>query len=149
MSNHEELIGRFSTQSNRKMLRYLNLCLGKHDITLEQWAVLMSLSKEQQINQKQLSEITDKDQTTLTRILDILQRKELVQRQTSKQDRRSFIILLTDKGNALKLQIAQTTDIAYEKILNNISRDNLDIYREVLIKMNDNITNEMKDLKYQ
>ncbi len=129
------------------MLRYLNSCLKKHDITLEQWAVLMSLNADKQINQKQLSEITDKDQTTLTRILDVLQRKELIQRQMDEQDRRAFIILLTSSGNALKQEVVKTTEQAYEKILFNIPRKDLELFTDVLTKMNNNIQNEMTSAK--
>lgn len=138
-TNYDETIGYFSTYSNRKMIRYLSLQLEEYDITLEQWTILAKLPEQQAVNQKQLSVLVDKDPTTLVRILDILERKQLVRRRVSKEDRRAFLILITDKGKVLKKLITPVIEAAFLRILDDISTEKLQIFHEVLSKMNQNI----------
>ena len=138
----DEAIGLLTSQTNRKIGRYLNSNLEQYDITLEQWVVLVSLSKQDKINQKQLAEKVDKDQPTLARILDILERKKFIERKAIKEDRRAFSIHITDKGKSLKEELAPFIEDMFKRILLGIPKEKIDIYREVLIKINDNIVNE-------
>lgn len=94
----EESFGYCTVQTGRNITRFLTLCLKNHDITPEQWTVIKRLADQDGISQKELSRNVDKDQATLTRILDILERKELIQKQMNKEDRRSFLIYLTDRA---------------------------------------------------
>ncbi|HOO52039.1 MAG TPA: MarR family transcriptional regulator [Alphaproteobacteria bacterium] len=71
------------------------------DTTSQQAAVLYSLWKKDGISQTELSHITNKQKSNLTRIIDNLEKKDLVERVVNKNDRRSFNIKLTDKGYAL------------------------------------------------
>jgi DNA-binding MarR family transcriptional regulator len=68
-------------------------------ITVDQWSILKHLhQQEKAITQKALSERCEKDAPTLTRILDLLVKKELVARNPHPEDRRSFLIELTCEG---------------------------------------------------
>ncbi len=145
-TNYDETIGYFSTYSNRKMIRYLSLQLEEYDITLEQWTILAKLPEQQAVNQKQLSVLVDKDPTTLVRILDILERKQLVRRRVSQEDRRAFLILITDKGKVLKKQLTPVIEAAFLRILDDISTEKLQIFHEVLSKMNQNIENAVTNI---
>ena len=145
-TNYDETIGYFSTYSNRKMIRYLSLQLEEYDITLEQWTILAKLPEQQAVNQKQLSVLVDKDPTTLVRILDILERKQLVRRRVSQEDRRAFLILITDKGKVLKKQLTPVIEATFLRILDDISTEKLQIFHEVLSKMNQNIENAVTNI---
>jgi DNA-binding MarR family transcriptional regulator len=72
-----------------------------HDVTPEQWVVLYRLFEAQGLTQCGLGERTVKDKTTITRILDRLQAKQLLVRRRDKRDRRSQRIFLTPAGEAL------------------------------------------------
>lgn len=138
----DESIGLLTNQTNKKIVGYLNLNLQQHDITLEQWVVLLKLFQQDKMNQKQLAEKVDKDQPTLARILDILERKELIKRLPDKEDRRAFSIHITKKGRSLKEEATPFIEDVFEKMLSGISKEKIDIYREVLMQINKNITNE-------
>lgn len=139
--SYDQNVGNFTNLVNKKMVYYLNSQLGAFDITAEQWQVLLKLSKHNNINQKILSQITNKDQPTLTRMLDILERKSLVERHVSKEDRRSFCINITEKGLALTEKLIPYIEDIFKKILNGISEKNLNIYLDVLDQINKNISN--------
>jgi MarR family transcriptional regulator, transcriptional regulator for hemolysin len=82
----------------------------------------------------------EKDQPTVTRILDILERKELISKQKNEEDRRSFILFITDKGLAVKDELTPFIEDLWEKqILSGISEEDLKVYRNVLVKMNENV----------
>jgi DNA-binding MarR family transcriptional regulator len=68
------------------------------NITVDQWLVLRHLYDREDLNQKALAEIINKDTPTLTRIIDLLCDKGLTKRKISPDDRRSFNVALTPQG---------------------------------------------------
>lgn len=139
--SYDQNVGNFTNLVSKKLVYYLNSQLTDFDITAEQWQVLLKLSNQNNINQKVLSQLVNKDQPTLTRMLDILQRKALVERQASKEDRRSFCIHITEKGLALTEKLIPYIEDIFKNILNGISEKELDIYVDVLTKIDKNISN--------
>ena len=67
------------------------------DLTVDQWVVIDHVKPTPGISQNDLATSTAKDAPTITRILDLLVQKELVERKTSELDRRKFNIFLTFK----------------------------------------------------
>jgi DNA-binding MarR family transcriptional regulator len=68
------------------------------DLTVDQWVILDILNTEDGISQQEIGKVCFKDAPTLTRILDLMVRKELIERNTQTSDRRKFEIRLTAKG---------------------------------------------------
>ncbi|MFM6954399.1 MAG: MarR family winged helix-turn-helix transcriptional regulator [Sphingobacteriaceae bacterium] len=68
------------------------------DITVDQWLVLKNLKEQEHLNQTELAELLGKDHPTLTRIIDLLCKKDLVERRVNPTDRRSFTVHLTPIG---------------------------------------------------
>lgn len=87
-------------RTNRKIKQYAQnrFKVENFDITVDQWLIIKTLSQNNDQNQSQLAELTGKDHPTLTRILDLLVKKDLVERRTAANDRRSFMIHLTANG---------------------------------------------------
>jgi DNA-binding MarR family transcriptional regulator len=71
------------------------------DITVDQWVVLDNASRSEGISQIELADLVYKDAPTVTRIIDLLVKKEMVTRRMSETDRRRFNIYLTEKGKAV------------------------------------------------
>jgi DNA-binding MarR family transcriptional regulator len=76
--SYDQDIGMLTNKTAKKIIYYLNKELEKFNLTTEQWIVLLNLSKQNKISQKLLAEVSGKDQSTLARILDILERKNLL-----------------------------------------------------------------------
>jgi len=68
------------------------------DITPEQWIVLDTLYTNGEMSQKDIGSSSFKNAPTISRIIDILHRKGLVDRTTDPEDRRVTTISLTDNG---------------------------------------------------
>lgn len=74
-------------------------------LTPEQWSVLARLAEQDGLPQKVVAETTFKDQPTTGRILDRLVEKGLVRRDPNPDDRRGFLIFLTEEGRRLRDRI--------------------------------------------
>lgn len=94
----DESIGWIIYKTRFLLKNKLQKVLKKHDITTEQWSILIKVYTKAGCNQRELAEGALKDRAALTRILDILERKELLKRKSSTNDRRAFLVYLTEKG---------------------------------------------------
>jgi len=68
------------------------------DITVDQWLLVENLYKHKRITHNELARLTSKDITTVSRIIELLVKKELVERQGSTDDRRKVFVQLTPAG---------------------------------------------------
>lgn len=97
---------RFSTYSllldrtAKRVKQYAQFCFNSQNfgVTVDQWIVLKTLGQHPDLSQRALAEFCEKDQPTLTRIVDLLVTKGLVERVVHPNDRRSFVLYLTPAG---------------------------------------------------
>ncbi|MGG0717300.1 MarR family transcriptional regulator [Robertmurraya massiliosenegalensis] len=135
----DKSIGSASVRLSKKITRVVNLHLKSYHITTEQWAVLRTLHETDQITQKELSHRTDKDQATLTKILDLIEKREWIRRVSNPADRRSFLIEITEQGRALVQELTSYIEEIFSKIVAGIEQEKLDVYQEVMHLMESNI----------
>ena len=57
------------------------------------------------MSQVELAEMTFKDKPNVTRMLEVLERKQLIFRQPDENDRRAYKVFLTEVGQQLKAQL--------------------------------------------
>ncbi|MED1201875.1 MarR family winged helix-turn-helix transcriptional regulator [Heyndrickxia acidicola] len=132
-------IGFTASTTSKKIKALVSKSLKAYNVTAEQWTVLKQLSFVSGINQKELSQRTDKDQATLTKILDLLEQNHFIVRLPNPEDRRSFCIQITDEGRRLVEKVIPDIEGLYEKILNHLSKEQLDNFMEVLLQIQQNI----------
>jgi MarR family transcriptional regulator, transcriptional regulator for hemolysin len=75
-------------------------------LTLSQWKVLVTLSRNEGINQARLAELLDVEPITLGRSIDKLQALKLIERRPHPTDRRSWLLHLTPAA-AEKIELAK------------------------------------------
>ncbi|PWJ59877.1 DNA-binding MarR family transcriptional regulator [Dyadobacter jejuensis] len=71
------------------------------DLTVDQWVLIDHIYRQKGICQNELAELTFKDPPTVTRIVDLLQKKGLVERGPVEGDRRKFRLSLTKSGKGI------------------------------------------------
>ncbi len=98
-------LGFIITRTSTRYKNELGRRLKPFDVTPEQWVALHRLREQDGLTQKELADRIFKDQPTITRILDKLERKQLIRRSASPEDRRIFRIHLTDRGGNLLEQL--------------------------------------------
>jgi DNA-binding MarR family transcriptional regulator len=91
--------GKASTAIARRLQKKFNT--NGLNLTIEQWSVLYHLWKEDGISQQELCNATFRDKPSITRLVDNLEKLQLVKRVADEGDRRINKVILTK--TALKL----------------------------------------------
>jgi len=142
----DQLFGSSTARVSKKITRMINFYLKPHQITAEQWSVLRSLNAEDHISQKELAKRTDKDQATLTKILDLLEKNGFIQRLHNPLDRRSYLVQITDKGKQLTNQVAPIIEHVFSQILYGISQEKLMMFVRILADIEKNLDKHIKEI---
>ena len=103
----------------------------KLNVTLSQITLISSIPIDG-INMSTLSHRIGVDNSTLTRLIDILIRNKIVRKIKNPNDSRSFIILLTKNGEKLQYKIEQEIDRFGSKLYSKIPMEDQDEIKEVL-----------------
>ena len=112
------------------------------DISLDQWMVLGPISYHKNASQKVLSDACLKDKTSITRIIDALEEKNLVVRVEDQIDHRVKRVVLTNAGKQLFYDVLPIMEKTREEVRTNISDNDIDIFKSVLSRILKNLTNE-------
>ena len=114
------------------------------EITIEQWSVLYHLWKEDGLSQLELGNRTFRDKASTTRLIDNLEKQELVTRVASKDDRRINLVYLTDTAKPLQQITYELANKTMNESLQNITKEEIEVVKNVLQRVYDNLMN--KDL---
>ncbi|WP_426355093.1 MarR family winged helix-turn-helix transcriptional regulator [Exiguobacterium sp. R-39] len=112
----------------------------QHGLTPEQFSVLSELHKQEGISQKQLALTTERDQTTVGKILDKLVKKGLVIRSADPRDRRAFILLTTKKGIQTIQLLEPTLDELQQQAFFGLSKKEIKQFIKTLETIYKNVT---------
>lgn len=133
------LNGRLSSALNRHLNRKFRTA--GLDITTEQWGVLVCLWNKDQQTQQSLSEQTNKDKASITRLLDALAKHELIVRQSDPADRRTNIIHLTAKGKEIEQKAMALVEESINQAIEGLSREDILFTRDITLRILNNLIN--------
>lgn len=133
---------------NRTFQYLMSLHLKSYDITPEQWNVLKHLQEKDGISQKDLSYMADKDKTTITRIIDSLEERGALHRHVNPNDRRSFLIYLTEEGRSLIRELQPIPDKVNRLASRRLSEEDLLILKDMLSSLQDQILTEIEQYAF-
>jgi DNA-binding MarR family transcriptional regulator len=109
------------------------------NLTIEQWSVLYHLWKKEGISQQELCNATFRDKPSITRLVDNLERLDLVKRVASENDRRINLIYLTKQAQRLQEQSMELAEETLNEALEAVPADKIDVCKEVLQIVYDNL----------
>lgn len=102
------------------------------NLTVDQWIILKHLYQKGAMKQNELAELVAKDNPTLTRIIDLLCKKNFVQRKVHPTDRRSFIVSLTEEGNQVVNDLSPDVKEIRLKAWQGLSDDDFKKFQNIL-----------------
>ena len=137
-SKHNSLIGYLVYDAQKHITKSLEVTLKPYDITPGQWNLINQLDQAGELSQKELATITHKEQATITRYLDTLERKGLVVRNKHKTDRRSHVVSTTDKAHELIRTVLPLTAITANRLIEGINQQDIDTFVTVLAALKEN-----------
>ncbi|MBI1882387.1 MAG: MarR family transcriptional regulator [Chloroflexi bacterium] len=132
----------------QRMARLLRLHLIKFmqevgaEITPEQWFILFRLHEKEGLSQGELADKDLQDHPNITRMLDALERRNLVVRMADPDDRRKSLIFLTEAGKTLMEQLLPLAIEERRKLFNGLTHQDINLFTDVLRKIESNILND-------
>ena len=146
MSNNEKLesyldlfmlIGQIQKLSTKRFVQ--NSHNYKLDISLDQWIVLGPVWKNEGISQKNIADYCGKDKTSVTKIIDTLEKKNLVVRVSAQLDHRIKRIVLSNKGKKLFLDALPVMEQTRNELRTGINDQEIETLKNILTKIYNNL----------
>jgi len=110
------------------------------NVTSEQWMILILLWGEDGRSPHQISDIIGKDRAAVTRLIDGLEKRNLVVRMNDKKDRRQKQVYLTSQGKSMEQNLIPLGLSNIKHAQAGISSKELEVCKEVLRKIFKNLT---------
>jgi MarR family transcriptional regulator for hemolysin len=111
-----------------------------HKITAQDFGILFRLWKQDGLSQIQIATLMMRDKTTITRRLDGLAQKGLIERRPDENDRRCFRIHLTQGGFEATEALMQVVDGFQKEVLAEIPDEHKEIAISTLKKITEHVT---------
>ncbi len=145
MNNNEKSLGYAIGKTNWYLKSLLNKFLkeGKCDITNEQWLVLKVIDANPAVSQTEIAEISRKDKTNITRILDLLEKSAWIERRKDDRDRRMYRIHITEQGKNILKNVNPITQKTDEVCTQSLSKKKVLALIESLDAVCDSIKKEL------
>jgi DNA-binding MarR family transcriptional regulator len=131
------ITGKASTAIARRLQKKFNSA--GLNLTIEQWSVLYHLWKQEGISQQELCNATFRDKPSITRLVDNLEKLDLVKRVPSENDRRINLIYLTKQAQKLQEQSMVLAEETLNEALGSVPAEKIDVCKEVLQVVYDNL----------
>jgi len=124
-----------------KLKQYTALVLKQNevDLTPEQFLLVDLLWNHGSMSQQKLADTMQKDKNSITKLVDGLEKKQLVERCKDKSDRRSNLVILTEKAEAMKHGAKEKAISMLEDVIEGISEEELRNFLSTLDKITKNM----------
>ena len=131
------------TSAQNVVFNYFKGKLAPLDVTPIQYALLKCLWTEDLQTPSQLAQTLHLDASSITGLLDRLEKKELIERVYSRQDRRSVQVHLLESGAALQKPIETIIEESNREVLSGIDPEDYRRFRGLLETMENNARNSV------
>ena len=132
----ENSLGLAIKNASKSLERSLDMELrGQYGLSGGQWKVILSLSVQNGLSQKDLADRIFVDSTTLVPIIDAMEKKGLVERKTDPKDRRNNNVFLTAKSESFVDPIVEIVLRMRKIFFKNISENDLEFAKDILKKI--------------
>ena len=134
------ITGKASTAIARRLQKKFNTA--GVNLTIEQWSVLYQLWKEDGKSQQELCNATFRDKPSITRLIDNLEKLNLVKRVSDDKDRRINKVYLTKNAQKLQEDSMILAEETLNEALQGVPQDQVDMCKVVLQKVYDNLNGQ-------
>ena len=133
--NLDQCINFLLTGAQHKIFQDLKKELDKFDLTPIQYGVLKCIWQMDLHNPKEIAEYLGIENSTISGILDRMEKKELIERDIDKEDRRYVRIKLTKSGKELEGPVNKTIEDFNKEALSIFTKDEASQLRDMLLKL--------------
>ncbi len=116
----------------QKLSRYYNQQLAGFDLSVPKALLLLEISPEGGENPKTLAAKLDLESSSMTGLLDRLEKKGFIERRPDPNDRRSILIFLTQSGITARENIKALVEKLDRKVQEALSADDVKAFRRII-----------------
>lgn len=109
-----------------------------YDITIDQGLVLNIIQNNPEISQQEIAKRAFKDHASVTRIIENMVEKNILKRDFHSEDRRRFLLTVTDLGLEIFNQIRPIVTNNRNQALKGISQEEIETLKNILHKITEN-----------
>jgi len=135
MHKLEDSLGFQVNMTANAMKNRFNNFLKPYSLTSEQYVIMKSVEENPDITPTQLADITFKDKTTITRMINTLVKNEMLIRIPKDDDRRAYKIQWSPKGDRIMSEILPITEGVIAKLSSQFSPKDLETFLTILEKL--------------
>lgn len=116
----------------QKLSRYYNQRLSQYDLTVQKALLLLEISPESGKNPRVLAKELDIENSSMSGLLDRLEKQGLIARRPDPSDRRGILIFLTPEGIKARDTIQSSVEELDSKLQEALSSEEIRIFRKVM-----------------
>ena len=131
---HLDVTVKLIKQDLTRRFRYAQI-----DLTPEQWSLLDELASHGEMAQRELASGTFKDAPTVSRIVDLLVKRDLVFRKADEDDRRKYLLSLTEQGRKVYGLSAPIVDEARRRGWSGLDDADYEHLKKILTRISKNV----------
>ena len=109
-----------------------------YGITYDQWLVLSAISQKQGLTQIVIAESTNKEPASISRILKLLEKKEMVEKLPDKNNKRAKRIYLSPAGDEIQQKATKTYNSLAKEGFNGVYEQEINLFVRILDKLKGN-----------
>jgi len=128
-------IGYLIRSTSRQILAQLQARLEPHDVTLGGYFILRELWENEGITQRELSTRIGVQEPATVAAIDAMEKRDLVVRVRSKQDRRKIHVYLTSRGRGLRSELLAQARGVIDGATADFPREDVTTLRRLLQKL--------------
>ncbi len=140
----ESSIGFLIARTRNALKNELTKELQPFGISSEQRLILLRLCEKDGLTQKELAEDTFFEQSNLTPMLDKLEKKGYLKREAKMNDRRAYLVKITELGRSLEEPLSKMSHRILDKALKGIDQQQREALSKMLQTIYSNIKNPAK-----
>ena len=140
--NADESVGHLMVRITTHMKRRIERRMAVHGLTAAQWVPLWMLQTRQGETAQELTCAMNTDAGAMTRMLDRLEAKGLVERERSADDRRVVRLRLTDAGKEVVREVPQVLAEVNNAALRGFTGAEFEQLKSMLKRMHATVTEE-------
>jgi len=144
-SDFNKTLGPWIGRTYKMMNMYISDVFHQNNIqvTKEQWIVLKILHEDNdRIIQNELAFITGRNKASLTRLINVMEKNQMVIRISSKEDSRKNLIHITKNGKQLFLKMRPLMLESMKTLQSGISENEISNFIMVMSKIQNNLKNQ-------
>ena len=133
-----DLIGYNLRRAQVAVFQSFQAAVAPHDITPGQFGVLIMIMENQGLSQSDLGSAVGIDRSTMVAVIDRLESRGLVVRAPSPNDRRSYALRLSDKGDELMRELIPRIQEHDRSMVKDLSAQEIDQLIDFLRRITQN-----------